>query len=235
MFTILVLLPSLSFFVLSYYAGQILKHVGADVRRLVLCKPTQDTRILCASLVHTLRCTDVTPELNRVFNLSCRRHPWCWHHNLDVTHLATPAPSYLRIDYLLGGERYSYYYKRAQKVVFPPERLGYNTTTSNTRAHLFFHHVLDNNLAYKSIRRDVTNELRPILGPEQDWFGGSQKHPLIVYYHLRQLIDDLVRHEVLDTRGYIKVNVKVYVGDSTCDVVRLTKLLPYKALFGSEY
>lgn len=218
MFSILLLIPTVSFFVLGTYVGHVFKYVSADILNLILRKRTQVPQIIDVELFFSTHREKLTNFTNILYAQAIKTSPKKSQYLLPLQRKAQLTS----IEYRIGSRVYKYFYSKNNDIVFPPTKLLDQLNPARVKCVL----VLSQKCISisKSICLDVSDLILPLLGPQLDWFEGTQRSPLIVYTQLEDKIQDLISGECWDPCVKIKAVLNIYdQGDK--EVINLSRLL----------
>lgn len=209
MFSVLLLIPSLTFFVLGSHLQHVIRTIATDVLRSILCRGTQVAQIQSSAVISSRGTnSNITNNIRVALSDARLKHPLAKQHMLTLKEEIKPA--FIAIRYRANERTFIRYYSRGKRLLFPP-CLSTVTDPPQVQAYLL-QHFTPGEYLHKQIRWDISKQIEPLLGPRGDWFDkeGSQKRPLVVYHYLRTTIERIVRQEFLGVSSdQLKVTLKV--------------------------
>ena len=241
MFAIVVLIPLLTFFVFGRYVANIIKCVAVDSARFFayICGYNTFPSILDARVyiaendTKGLRIINVTRLLQNQLFRAIRSSPLARHHVLSLAGIReTYQPHLLSVEYqFANSDRFKRFYSQSKHVLFPPKTFAPTTHTHfPLSSYLLLQQVAEDGRVYKQVKKNVTQPLKPILGPYKDWFSGRQRQPLVVFFHLYDNIKGLTWETYIGPikplDGKLTLTLKTK-GRHQSSSLSLSKYIPY--------
>lgn len=212
MFATSLLIPSLTFFILGSHAHHVLRTIITDVLRSILCRvggAVQGGQMLTSEVVFCRGTSaSTTKEVKSSLAQAQQRQPLARQQLLDVK--CKRKGAFLAVTYRCNGSLYVRYYPCNRPILFPPTA-SRNPASAQAQAHLVFQCFQGpSGCLSKLLRWDVSELVAPLLGPSGDWFGSTQKKPLVAYHHLLKTINKVIRQEFRGVSpGQLRVTLKV--------------------------
>lgn len=223
MFAVLLIVSPLTFFVLSYYTGSVVKSLLHDFLYVVLSRKRLTSQVVHSELVYRDNCRVDVTSLTRQLVLKARRRR-SGSDSCRFSFREKTKAYFLVVTYRLGNREYVRYYPRCKNLVFPPSD-GSGTFAEPTQCYLLVQVFSKDNVLYKLIRHDVTDAAKALVGPRGDWYGGSHLHARVVFTHLYSVLSSLLREEKIDETQYVKATFKAVTTTGNKLSVCLTKHL----------
>lgn len=227
MFAVLLVFPTLTFLVLSYYTGYVVKTVINDVLRYTLPGKPVAAQVLRSELVYRDNCrVDITPTTRHLIKLARQKLPES--DQCQFTFRDRIKPKFLAVSYCYGNKEYVRYYPRGKNLIFPPCKHSSTPPTSGSaKCYLLVQYFTKEHTLCKLVRQDVSKLSCVLEGPCGDWYGGSHLHSRVIYTHLYDTLMSLLQREgTPDGVEYTKVTFKKVTATGDKASVCLTKYLP---------
>lgn len=227
MFTVLLLIPLVTFFVVGSYALNVIKYVTVDTLRYLnyLCTLSQGLQIVDANLIlqddSQFKRIDVTKETKEQLKKSNTKNV------CSVLHEDLTRPHFLSVRFRVRGYEFTKFYPRSKNIVFPPCDIRQAYFPPPIKSFLLLQQLSSDGLERKQVVLDVTSHILPLLGPNGDWFGRRQRQPCIVYIHLEDVIGKFISKEVTNHKSIITLSLKLKTKyNKKVETIKLSRYLP---------